>query len=103
GGAFHTSNGFGADLLVMPADRKTIVAARGFDSRWRWAGARDASPLLPAPLQDAPQIASGVTRVSDVVPFYANIPIGEFEASGSRLLELAGHAGAKDSGFMIAG
>ena len=132
GGAFHTSNGFGADLLVMPADGKTIVAARGFDSRWRWAGARDASPLLPAPLQDAtefaralgaaisraaaadfalveyhapggPQIASGVTRVSDVVPFYANIPIGEFEASGSRLLELAGHAGAKDSGFMIAG
>jgi len=132
GGAFHTSNGFGADLLVMPADGPTIVAARGFDSRWRWLGGRDASPLLPASLQGAPefaralgaaisraaaadfalveyyapgrpQIAAGVTRASDVVPFYANIPIGEFEASGTRLLELAGRAGAPGSGFMIAG
>ena len=133
GGGVQSVNAFGADLLVMQAGSGTIVAARGFDSRWRWIPGRKASPLVPASLQAAPDYSralgeaisraagadfslvghygdpqgpafdAGVTRVSDIVPFFTNIPIGRFEVSGAGLLELSARADAKDSGFMISG
>ncbi|HMD60146.1 MAG TPA: hypothetical protein VKG78_01870, partial [Opitutaceae bacterium] len=133
GGDIHTANAFTADLLVMAAGSQTVVAARSFDSRWRWVPGRENSPLLPAPLAGArdfsravgaaisraaaadlsvvriygppalPSFAAGVTRVSDIVALFANIPVGVFEASGSELLAIASRAQAKDPGILIAG
>lgn len=132
-GALHTANAFGADLLVMASDSPTLVAARGFDSRWRWLAGREASPLLPASLAATPDFSravgraisraaaadfclvgsygapasppfsAGVTRVCDVEPFFAEVPVGVFDVDGRGLLKLADSAGAKDSGFMVSG
>jgi dienelactone hydrolase len=41
----------GADLVVSRVSEPSIVAARSFDSRWRWV-ARAASPTLPAAAAD---------------------------------------------------
>ncbi|HTU00947.1 MAG TPA: hypothetical protein VMG58_03990, partial [Candidatus Sulfotelmatobacter sp.] len=131
GGGFHTANAFGADLLIMPSASSTLVAARSFDSRWNWVPGREASPLVPASLRTTgefsravgaaisraaaadfsvvgnygppalPPVAIGVTRVSDVVPLFSNIPIGVFEMSGAQVLELARAAAAKDPDFVI--
>ncbi len=131
--SYRSVNAFGADLLVMPSTAATLVAARSFDSRWRWVPGRDASPLVPASLaeprefwsavgravrratsadfalvaagapSEAPKVTAGVTRVSDVVPFFASLPIGMFEVSGAQLLEIARQASAKDSGLQVPG
>jgi|CZKI01.1.fsa_nt_gi hypothetical protein len=131
GGGFHTANAFGADLLIMPAGSPTLVAARSFDSRWRWVPGREASPLVPGSLgaagdfsravgkaisraaaadfsvvgsygsAAAPPFAAGVTRVSDVTPLFSNIPIGVFEMSGTEVLEMARRAPAKGPDSLI--
>jgi hypothetical protein len=48
-------------------------------------------------------VTPGVTRVCDVVPFFANLPIGMFEVSGAELLGIARQAAAKDSNLLMAG
>jgi hypothetical protein len=131
GGGFHTANAFGADLLIMPAGSPTLVAARSFDSRWRWVPGREASPLLPASLgatgafsravgaaisraaaadfsvvgsydpAAGPPFAAGVTRVSDIVPLFSNIPIGVFDMSGTEVLEMARRTAGKGPDFLI--
>jgi hypothetical protein len=131
GGDFHAGEAFSADLVVMRASSSTLVAARSFDSRWRWVPGRDASPLVAARLAQPgdfeqavgeairraaaadfaligatapaapPPVSIGVTRISDVVPLYANIPIGMAEVSGTELLDMARLASAKDSGLQI--
>jgi len=132
GGSFHSGNAFGADLLVMPAGLPTLVAARSFDSRWHWVPGRDASPLLPPRIattidfRDAlgeairraaaadyalvstygpsdPPVTPGVTRVSDVVPFFRNLPLGMFEVSGSELLRISQQVAAKKSNLRMPG
>ena len=133
GGAFHTANAFGADLVVMSAASPTLVAARSFDSRWRWVPGREASPLVPSSIRSPrdlslavgeavrraaaadfalvktdsplapPSVTAGVTRVSDVIPFFSNMPIGAFEVSGAELLDLARRAAAKDPGLQMPG
>ena len=109
----------GADLLVMDATAPTLVAARSFDSRWRWTADRSASPLLPASFKthadfaialgvairraagadlalarlygppDAAAIAPGTTRVSDVMSLFCFSPVGVAELSGTELAEAA--------------
>jgi hypothetical protein len=132
GGMFHTANAFGADLVVMPAGLPTLVAARSFDSRWHWVPDREASPLLPAKiatpidfrraLSEAirraaaadyalvstygpsdPPVTIGVTRICDIVPFFQDLPIGMFEATGSELRRIADQVAAKDSYLLIPG
>jgi hypothetical protein len=134
GGDIHTANAFCADLLVMPAGSATVIAARSFDSRWRWVPGREASPLVPSSLGTAgdfsravgaavsraagadfsivgvygpaaaPPFAAGVTRVSDIVPLFSNMPIGVFEISGGEVLEMARAISSKaPAAMMIAG
>jgi hypothetical protein len=131
GGRFFGANSFGADLLVMPATAMTFVAARSFDSRWHWVPGRESSPLLEPSFRTTiglsngvgaairratgadyamvgkygspidPPVAIGVTRVSDLAPLFANIPIGVFEISGTELVKMARLASAEDSGLLI--
>ncbi len=133
GGSFQRGNAFVADLVVVSAKAQALVAARSFDSRWRWVTGREVSPLLPPGLGEAREVSIavgeavrraaaadfalvgtsgaaaplpvtvGVTRVCDVVPMYTNLPIGMFEVSGTELLRIAGLAAAKDSGVLIPG
>jgi hypothetical protein len=132
GGSFHSANGFGADLLVMPAGLPTLVGARSFDSRWHWVPGREASPLLPARIattidfRDAlgeairrataadyalvstygpsdPPVTPGVTRVCDVVPFFRNLPLGRFEVTGSELLRISQQVAANKSNLRMPG
>lgn len=113
----------GMDLLVMDATAPTLVAARSFDSRWRWNDGRADSPLLPARLAqhrqvtnalgeavrqaagadfalvsptglpELPAIEAGITRVADVTPLYFHEPIGILTLTGREVLELAGQFG----------
>jgi hypothetical protein len=129
----NPANAFGADLVVMSAASPTLVAARSFDSRWRWVPGRGESPLVPGNIANPrdlsravgeairraagadfalvktdipllpPSATAGVTRVSDLVPFFSNTPVGEFEASGAELLEIARLAAAKDPGLVMPG
>ncbi len=108
-----------ADLLVMDATASTIVAARSFDSRWRWAPDRARSPLLPRSIKTQKDFAvalgvalrqaggadlgmtgildppagafavPGVTRVSDVRTLYYFSPVGVAEMSGAELADAA--------------
>lgn len=116
---------FGADLLVMDATRPTLVAARSFDSRWRWSRERDTSRMLPAALKmpealaravglairqaagadyafvtcprgsETDAIVPGTTRVCDVRSFYYFGMIGLLDVSGAELVQLA--AAARDN------
>jgi hypothetical protein len=106
-----------ADLLVMDATGPTIVAARSFDSRWRWSSERKASPPVPASITtqmdfavalavalrqvtgadfgmtrvpDPPTGAfalPGVTRVSDVTLLSYFSPVGVADMSGAELAD----------------
>ena len=133
GGAFIYGNALTADLVVMDARDPTLVVSRAFDSRWRWLPGRESSPLLGAALATtrefslavgeavrkaaaadfalvgnygapaAPPISPGVTRVADVVPLFANQPVGLLELSGDEALLLAKNVGSKDSPMLLAG
>ncbi len=121
GGANQTISGgtCAADLLVLDATASTVVAARTFDSRWRWSASRQTSPLLPASIKtqtdfavalgvalrqaagadlgmagvpDRPTEAfalPGVTRVSDLTPLFYFSPVGVAEMSGAGLADAA--------------
>ena len=119
GGTLLAGTVCGADLLVMRAGSPTLVAARSFDSRWRWSADRAASPLAPAALKtmrdfslaigaairqatntDLAMVGSGgpakeaaivpgITRVSDVTAALYNQPIGVFEMTGAEITEVA--------------
>ena len=108
-----------ADLLVMDATGSTIVAARSFDSRWRWAPDRARSPLLPSSIKTQTDFAvamgvalrqaagadlgtigaleppagafalSGQTRVADITLLYYFSPIGVADMSGAELADAA--------------
>lgn len=118
-GALTTGGTCGADFLVMDATAPTLVAARSFDSRWRWTQERTESPLVPASIRtqvdfalargDAIRraagadfgmtgvyagpteapIVPGTTRVSDVLPLFYFCPIGVAEMTGAELAEAA--------------
>ena len=133
GGDLRRGNASGADLVVMSAKEEALLAARSFDSRWRWVAGREASPLVPAGLRGARDISGavgeavrkaavadyalvgdggaassvavtpGVTRICDIVPFYANLPVGMFEVPGTELLKIARAVAAKDSGLLLPG
>jgi hypothetical protein len=132
GGGSISGNAFTADLLVMPGGTGTLVGSRSFDSRWRWTAGHAESPLVSASIRssrdfsvavgsavrraagadaalvgmygpsDAPAFSAGVTRVRDVAPLFANLPVGVFEVSGSELIEIARRVSGKDSGLMLA-
>ena len=121
GGGSGTIRGFtcGADLLVMDATAPTLVAARSFDSRWRWTADREDSPLVPASIKthadfvtamgvairraagadlgmagvyaapDEAPFVPGTTRVSDVMPLFYFSPVGVADMSGAELAEAA--------------
>jgi hypothetical protein len=108
-----------ADLLVMDATASTVVAARSFDSRWRWSTLRNASPLVPASINTPTGFAialgvalrqaagadigmteslatpygavavPGVARVSDLASLYYFSPVGIAEMSGTELADAA--------------
>jgi dienelactone hydrolase len=133
GGASLASNPFGADLLILAGAVWTMVAARSFDSRWRWTPGRASSPLLDATFStsaglsggvakaicratgadfalvgsygspECPPVAAGVTRVSDLAPLFANIPLGHFEIAGAGLLDMASRIRASNSGLLLPG
>lgn len=108
------------------------MAARRFDSRWRWADDRAASALVPEKLRthshlteamgaalrrgadaevalvtlfgpaDEAAVTAGVTRVSDVLPRYYQLPVGVMDLTGAELAEIARKAGpAREGGLII--
>jgi hypothetical protein len=121
GGGSGTIRGFtcAADLLVMDATAPMLVAARSFDSRWRWTSNRKDSPLFPASIKTPVDLAiavgaairraagadlgmagvygpptgapivPGVTRVANVLPLFYFCPVGVAEMSGAELAEAA--------------
>jgi hypothetical protein len=54
----------GADFLVTGATDRMLVATRSFDSRWRWAEPRDASPLLPPAATTRPGLALAMAEAA---------------------------------------
>jgi hypothetical protein len=133
GGEFIWGNAFVGDLLVMDSQAPTVVACRSFDSRWRWVPGRETSPVVPAAISGAgafslrvgesvrrsaaadfalvnlygepgrPVLDAGSTRVSDLLPFFLNQPVGMFEVSGAEVRSIAGIVAAKDSGLLLEG
>jgi hypothetical protein len=133
GGIFIWGNAFVGDLLVMDSQAPTVVACRSFDSRWSWVPGRETSPLVPAMASGAealslrvggavrrsaaadfalvelygepgkPFVEAGTTRVSDLVPFFLNQPIGMFEVSGAEFRTIAQKVAAKDSRLLLEG
>jgi hypothetical protein len=131
GGLLNGSCPFGADLLVMDATASTLVAARSFDSRWRWAPDRAASLLAPVSLKTQQDFSSavgaairratdadvamvgsygppaeapvvpGTTRVSDLVAQFYYVPIGVCELSGAELTETRRRFAAADAGAPV--
>jgi hypothetical protein len=121
----------GADLLVMDATAPTLVAARSFDSRWRWTEDRKDSPLVPVSIKTHADFATamgvaicraagadlgmarlyaapteapfvpGTTRVSDVMPLFYFSPVGVAEMSGSELAEAARRFAAAGESSLI--
>ena len=115
---------YGADLLVMDATAPTYVAARSFDSRWRWTPGRETSPLVPGAIKthqdftatygaalrraadaDVALVAKifpaaqtlatpGVTRVCDLTALYYDVHLGLCEMTGAELAEVARKAAA---------
>jgi len=106
----------GADLLVTHATERQLVATRSFDSRWRWLGGRENSPVL-APQPEAhpalahriaeavrratgadfaiagrvPQLGAapvlpGETRVADLAPLFYGHTIDVLEMTGAEVL-----------------
>ncbi len=133
GGAYIWGNAFTGDMVVMDSGSPTLVASRSFDSRWRWLPGRETSPLVPAALAgtrsfsiavgdavrrsaaadfaivgtygtlEKPTVTAGTTRVSDLVPLFANQPIGLFEVSGTQMLAVAKDLASKDSTLLLTG
>ena len=132
GGNFIAAPLYGADLLVADATSGRLVAARRFDSRWRWTDDRAASAPVPEKLRTHSQLAeamgaalrrgadaevalvtlfgpadeaavtAGVTRVSDVLPRYYQLPVGVMDLTGAELAEIARKAGpAREGGLII--
>jgi len=117
----------GADLLVMDAAQPRLVAARSFDSRWRWNPDRAASPLLPATMVSHGMLAdrmaeairlaagadfavaapigpaasdafvSGITRLGDLLPLFHYEPVSLFDVSGAELQEMDRRLSAANS------
>ena len=116
---------FGADLLVMDATAPRLVAARSFDSRWRWSPGREASPLLPDTLKTQREFTvkygaairraagaevalvgscfpatqapatAGITRVGDLTPLFYDLHLAVCEMTGATLMEMARTAAAQ--------
>jgi hypothetical protein len=107
----------GADLVVMDLNSPRLVLTRSFDSRWGWQPERTISPLLPASLQTAHDLAlaiadavrleagaqfavatgtgpvsmpfvPGITRLADTASLAFFNPIGVMDVSGVELLNL---------------
>ncbi len=106
----------GADLLVTHAAERQLVAARSFDSRWRWLGGREISPVVSPETEDHPVLARriaeavrratgadfavagrvpqlgaapvlpGVTRVADLAPLFYGHTIDVLELTGAEVL-----------------
>ncbi len=130
GSGSFSSSALSADLVVVSAS--TLVASRGFDSRWQWVGGRESSPLVGPALatsdgfsaelasalrratgsdyalvgvygtKDAAPVDVGVTRVADIAPLFGNVPVGVMTVPGSELLEMARKA-TGDSGIRMPG
>jgi hypothetical protein len=107
------------DMLIVDAASGSLVAARRYDSRWRWEDGYQHSPVMPRraarrpafaeAVSDAyrrcaaadfalaaaawgsrePAYAPGETRVMDVVATEFNTPLALMRMSGEELLELA--------------
>jgi len=107
----------GADLLVTHSTEQQLVAARSFDSRWRWNTGREKSPILSAqdesyaalarriaaavsratgsdfavagriPNLGAVPVTPGVTRAADLAPLFYGHKIDLLDMSGADLLE----------------
>ena len=124
GGTSISASVFGADLVVLDATAPVLVAAREFDSRWRWTADRAASPRLPAAFKTSadfsatlgaalragtgadyalvgtfgpaavPVVTPGVTRGSDLRPMFYNLHVGTCEMTGAEIREVARKAAA---------
>ena len=133
GGSFIAGNAFVGDLVVMDSRSPTLVASRSFDSRWHWTPGRESSPLIPAALSTTEALSlrvgdalrrseaadfalvnyygepgrtavtAGTTRVSDLVPFFLNQPVGLFVVSGAEVQAIAQKVASKDSALLLAG
>lgn len=132
GGGIGLSNAPSAvDLIVTDAEQTILIAARSFDSRWNWTRERENSPVLPDSMKsarqlsaavahairkaagadfslvprsgDEPAIAVGTTRLSDVAARYFYHPLGVFELTGSRLIELARKLEEPESPIVLIG
>lgn len=133
GGAVLANAPSGIDLIVADAGKRTLVAARSFDSRWNWLRERDTSPVLPDSLKSAQQltlgianairraagadfalvlapespdalaIAVGITRLSDVAARHFYGPVGFFELSGAELAKLAAALDAPGAPLLLCG
>jgi hypothetical protein len=107
----------GADLLITHSTEQQLVAARSFDSRWRWNTWREKSPILSAQEESHDALAgriaaavgratgadftvagrvvnlgeapvtAGVTRVEDITPLFYGHRIDLVEMSGAEILE----------------
>ncbi len=105
----------GADLLVTHATERQLVAARSFDSRWRWLGGREISPVVSPEAEEhsvlawriaeavrratgadfavagrVPQLGSapvlpGETRVADLAPLFYGHTIDMLEMTGAEV------------------
>ena len=106
----------GADLLVTHATERQLVASRSFDSRWRWVGGRERSPILASQPEAHPVLARriaeavrratgadfavaggvaqlgatpvlpGETRVADLAPLFYGHTIDVVEMTGAEVL-----------------
>lgn len=106
----------GADLLVTHATEHQLVAARSFDSRWRWLAGRESSPVLAPQPEPHPALAHriaeavrratgadfafagrvpqlgvvpvlpGETRVADLASLYYGHTIDVLELTGAEIL-----------------
>jgi len=106
----------GADLLVTHATERQLVASRSFDSRWRWVGGRERSPVLSSQPEAHPALARriaeavrravgtdfavvggvaqlgatpvlpGETRVADLAPLFYGHTIDVVEMTGAEVL-----------------
>jgi hypothetical protein len=131
GGTAVPGSAVGIDFLVMDATAPALVAARSFDSRWRWTPGREVSPPWPASLKthqdfsvamgaairratDADfalvgsygpaaqaAVTAGTTRVCDMALRFYYLPIGVCEMSGTEILEVDRRADAAKDALML--
>ncbi len=116
----------GADLLVTHATERTLVATRSFDSRWRWVGGREQSPVVTTvperhaalglrlaeavrratgadfavagrlPELGEQAVLPGTTRVADVASLLYGNTVDVLEVSGAELLTIRERLAALD-------